>query len=977
MDIKKVMKKSLSMILSTTIAFSAFTSVSFGATANDFTDLKNLESSIKTKYDYLINKEIFEGVEKDRFGINEEMNRAQFAKVAALLFEFTVNKNLSVSSFTDVKSTDKANGYAVGYIEAIKNAGITKGVSIKEFLPDGKVTREQLATLLVRGLGKESELNSVSPVNDVTVSDWAKKYVALALKYELMTTNANNTFGGTTNATRDTLAISAYNTKILFDKNRSGNTTITELKATGVKKLTVKFNQAVDPTKVKLEVKSLNNIVNIDKTEYASDKTSVEILFTNALLEAEYTVYVNGLTSTPLTQSVKVSSEKVTNITINDKSLIQRGTNDAKISINYNIFNQYNEDITDIAGDVYITSSTGSEDKTTSKPGSAVYQVISGKFNIGDTVSVSILHRSTGSYKSLNTKVSQAATVDTIEISKLYHSDTTKTLTANSSASGYKLLIKAKDQYGNAVDDKVFSADTLLSLSDNGIFDVVRDSSTSDPVYSTTTVDGVKYISLQLKKSTAPSVSNDFIAGKSRVRIQSKSTGKYADLDIIVKDVQKVDKLVFTSPLLAIAGENINVPFAATDNSGLAITDEAILNSTVTLRTSNKATAKFTQDSDKKTTLIVTPDPSILTAHTLTIYATTNSGSYSTSINVGKKAEPTKISGLSADEQGNDFYGAILLKDTQMLKSSRIVVHDQYGRKITPTWGNSEETYQIKIDSSDMNTISINELILNDTKTDVTFDAKAKGSSDITFKLQTGKGKDISNSQYTANIKVVDKADIKQNYEIADISKLYQKQTAYNTTKDTVSNSSAYDRPVVVKGKVDGKYVFIPKTNYTISSDLLNVTSLNANAVKAELIKDGIDKKASVTVIVTTDTSPISLSKVVTYSNAIPAVKSYELIDQATFATDKVVKKESDLVVSVNATAITTQALINELASAIVKTTDIYDVELKTAEFNTPVIVTNISNQRTVTTIAAGDTFYVTCVSSDSKTSIIFKVIAK
>lgn len=151
-------------------------------TSADFTDLKDLDAATKAKFDALISAGVFEGVAEGTFGLKDEMNRAQFAKVAALIFDLEVDKDSQTSSFKDVKADDPANGYAVPYIEAVKAAGITDGYGDGVYDPAGKVTKEQLATFLIRGLGKNAEAQATPGVNDKSVSDWAKGYVALALE---------------------------------------------------------------------------------------------------------------------------------------------------------------------------------------------------------------------------------------------------------------------------------------------------------------------------------------------------------------------------------------------------------------------------------------------------------------------------------------------------------------------------------------------------------------------------------------------------------------------------------------------------------------------------------------------------------------------------------------------------------------------------------------------------------------------------
>ncbi|NOU96543.1 hypothetical protein GC093_25470 [Paenibacillus sp. LMG 31456] len=214
------MKKSLSMILSAAMAFSMFSSVALGAgiakSSTDFNDLNNLDAASKIKFDAMISAGIFDGVGEGNFGLKDKMNRAQFAKVAALIFGLPVDASLKSSSFTDVSADDPANGYALPYIESLKNANLTDGYGANSYNPAGEVTKEQLAAFLIRGLSKEAEAKATQGVNDTTVSAWARGYASLATQLKLMENGADGTFGGNSAATREQLVTSSYEAKQQF-----------------------------------------------------------------------------------------------------------------------------------------------------------------------------------------------------------------------------------------------------------------------------------------------------------------------------------------------------------------------------------------------------------------------------------------------------------------------------------------------------------------------------------------------------------------------------------------------------------------------------------------------------------------------------------------------------------------------------------------------------------------------------------------
>ncbi|MFD0672804.1 S-layer homology domain-containing protein [Cohnella sp. GCM10027633] len=206
-------KKVFSLMLALLLCLPGLAANAATKTSADFSDLKDLDAATKAKFDAMISAGIFDGVSDTTFGLKDEMNRAQFAKVAALIYGLKVDDSLKTSSFSDVKSDDPANGYALPYIEAIKKAGITDGTGDGKFSPAGDVTKEQLAAFLVKGLGQKNEAEATPGVNDSTVSDWAKGYVALALELKLLKNGADGKFGGSTNATRDLLVTGAYEAK--------------------------------------------------------------------------------------------------------------------------------------------------------------------------------------------------------------------------------------------------------------------------------------------------------------------------------------------------------------------------------------------------------------------------------------------------------------------------------------------------------------------------------------------------------------------------------------------------------------------------------------------------------------------------------------------------------------------------------------------------------------------------------------------
>ncbi|MDQ0891950.1 hypothetical protein QFZ81_007038 [Paenibacillus sp. V4I9] len=335
------MKKTLSVVLTSAMALSMFSSVAFGKTSADFTDLKDLDAATKAKFDAMITAGIFDGVTDTTFGLKDEMNRAQFAKVAALIMGLEVNKDLKTSTFTDVSVTDAANGYALPYIEALKTAGVTDGYAEGQYNPAGKVTKEQLATFLVRVLGQDEAAKGKTGT-DITVSGWAQGYVALALELKLLSNGTDGKFGGMANATRDLLVSGAYEAKQQYVP--AGKVSVTGAKATGVQQVTVSFNKPVDTAKAAVALtKGTANIATTVK--FADDKKSAVLTLTDVKVsEGSYTATLSGLDAAGVdktTATFTAENEKVTKLSFVNAS--EKIAKSAKVTVKVKAENQYGE----------------------------------------------------------------------------------------------------------------------------------------------------------------------------------------------------------------------------------------------------------------------------------------------------------------------------------------------------------------------------------------------------------------------------------------------------------------------------------------------------------------------------------------------------------------------------------------------------------------------------------------------------------
>lgn len=476
------MKKSLSAILSLAMAFSMFSSVALGADAKkssaDFTDLKDLDAATKAKFDEMIGAGIFEGDSKDSpntFGLKNKMTRAQFAKVAALIFNLKVDTSLKTSSFSDVKSDDPANGWAVSYIEAVKQAGITDGYAPGQFNPGGDVTKEQLAAFLLRGLGKDSEGKNKTGVSDKTVSEWARGYVALALELKLMGNGTDGAFGGTSAATRDLLVTSSYEAKKQFvDTNKPAKASVKEVKAVDYNKVQVTLDRDVDTNKAtfvlkkgtvetKYEVKDKN-------LKWSDDKKVATLTLKDGakIVEDTYSVTLGGLDASAVDVVTKeFKGEKEVLKTIDFVAASETVARSKKVRIQIKPTNQYGQLVSFPAGNFSVIGTLGDSNPTIKKSpdGTKMYVELStDNPNVySDSTTFSLNIYSTDQRDITKTKIfkiGQFPLVSKIELGEMTYSNDKTAI----HSTGDEAVIKMTqfDQYGGEITADSGSKDSKI-----------------------------------------------------------------------------------------------------------------------------------------------------------------------------------------------------------------------------------------------------------------------------------------------------------------------------------------------------------------------------------------------------------------------------------------------------------------------------------------------------------------------------------
>ncbi|CAM3569910.1 MULTISPECIES: S-layer homology domain-containing protein [Saccharibacillus] len=208
----KVTKKVLASLVVTASLMGSFSAQA--APTSEFKDLDKASSWSRDAITQAKLLNLFSGDANGNFRPNDQITREEMAKVVVELLQLPVKTSKAPSSFKDVSSTD----WSAPFVEAVRLAGIMEGGGGQLFKPKERVTREQLAVVMVKmlNLPRPTNTDSLKSLKDAAaIHGWASLYVASALQSGLMI-GTNGSFGPNAVAKREEaamVAVRAYQAK--------------------------------------------------------------------------------------------------------------------------------------------------------------------------------------------------------------------------------------------------------------------------------------------------------------------------------------------------------------------------------------------------------------------------------------------------------------------------------------------------------------------------------------------------------------------------------------------------------------------------------------------------------------------------------------------------------------------------------------------------------------------------------------------
>ncbi|MGI6413064.1 MAG: S-layer homology domain-containing protein [Syntrophomonadaceae bacterium] len=142
----------------------------------------------------LVDLKAITGYPDGTFKPDNTITRAEFATVLVKAYALELE---SGKVFNDTQ-----NHWAKEYIATAAANGIIQGYSETEFGPDDKITREQMAVMIIRAKGADTAAGELSFTDSASISSWAVDAVITAAELGIITGYPDNSFKPQGNATR-------------------------------------------------------------------------------------------------------------------------------------------------------------------------------------------------------------------------------------------------------------------------------------------------------------------------------------------------------------------------------------------------------------------------------------------------------------------------------------------------------------------------------------------------------------------------------------------------------------------------------------------------------------------------------------------------------------------------------------------------------------------------------------------------------
>jgi len=176
----------------------------------EFTDLNDNYDWAKKSIEVMAGKGFINGKAEGIFAPEASITRAEFAAIVTRMLKYEASDSIAIP-FEDVH---KSSWYYKAVAAAYQN-GLVNGKSSKTFDPDGKITRQEVATIIAKVLKSKSFKQAGQKELDLfqdkeNIAEWAKSSVALSAKLEIVKGTDDGTFAPNKGASRAQASVMLY-----------------------------------------------------------------------------------------------------------------------------------------------------------------------------------------------------------------------------------------------------------------------------------------------------------------------------------------------------------------------------------------------------------------------------------------------------------------------------------------------------------------------------------------------------------------------------------------------------------------------------------------------------------------------------------------------------------------------------------------------------------------------------------------------
>ncbi len=163
-----------------------------GGIAADLSEYKDIGNHWAAQYfAALLQKGIINGYPDKTLRPNAEITRAETTKMIISAAGF----DLSRDTYLSCKDRNIVPAWAVPYVRTAMDKEIIKGYEDNTFRPNNKLTRKEMAVIVMKAFGYTEAVNGqLGFADSKSIPSWAKGYVARAIEYGIIKGYDDNTF---------------------------------------------------------------------------------------------------------------------------------------------------------------------------------------------------------------------------------------------------------------------------------------------------------------------------------------------------------------------------------------------------------------------------------------------------------------------------------------------------------------------------------------------------------------------------------------------------------------------------------------------------------------------------------------------------------------------------------------------------------------------------------------------------------------